>query len=48
LRIYECPGDPVSYISVINISHTPDKKGELKKKSETVIEYLRVDAAHGL
>jgi hypothetical protein len=48
LHIYECPGDPVSYISVINISHTPDKKGELKKKSETVIEYLRVDAAHGL
>jgi hypothetical protein len=44
LRIYESPGDQVSYISVINISHTPDKKGELKKKAETVIEYLRVPA----
>jgi hypothetical protein len=44
LRIYESPGDQVGYISVINISHTPDKKGELKKKTETVIEYLRVPA----
>lgn len=42
LRIYESPGDPVSYISVINFSHKPDKNGELKKKSKTVIEYLRV------
>jgi len=42
LRIYESPGDPVSYVSVINISHKADKNGELKKESKTVIEYLRM------
>ena len=42
LRIYESPGDPVSYISLINISHTADKKGELKKEAKTVIEYFRI------
>ncbi|RZM24745.1 MAG: hypothetical protein EOO88_21780 [Pedobacter sp.] len=41
LRVYESPGDPVSYISVTNISHRPDKKGELKKETKTVIEYFR-------
>ena len=45
LRIYESPGDPVSYISVINISHKADKKGELKKETKTVIEYFRITAA---
>ncbi|KIO75995.1 hypothetical protein TH53_17395 [Pedobacter lusitanus] len=42
LRVYESPGDPVSYISVTNISHITNKKGELKKESKTVIEYFRV------
>jgi len=42
LRIYESPGDPVSYISVTNIRHKPDKKGELKKETKTVIEYYRI------
>ena len=41
LRVYESPGDPVNYISVTNISHKPDKKGELKKETKTVIEYFR-------
>jgi hypothetical protein len=45
LRIYESPGDPVSYISVTNISHKADKKGELKKETTPVIEYLRITAA---
>jgi hypothetical protein len=45
LRIYESPGDPVSYISVTNISHKADKKGELKKEAKTVIEYFRIPAA---
>jgi len=45
LRIYESPGDPVSYISVTNISHKADKKGELKKETSTVIEYLRITSA---
>lgn len=45
LRIYESPGDPVSYISVTNISHKADKKGALKKETKTVIEYLRITAA---
>ena len=45
LRIYESPGDPVSYISVTNISHKADKKGELKKETNTVIEYLRITSA---
>jgi len=45
LRIYESPGDPVSYISVTNISHKADKKGSLKKETKTVIEYLRITAA---
>lgn len=44
-RIYESPGDPVSYISLINISHKADKKGELKKETKTVIEYFRITAA---
>jgi len=42
LKVYESPGDPVSYISLTNISHTADKKGELKKETKTVIEYFRV------
>jgi hypothetical protein len=45
LRIYESPGDPVSYISVTNISHEADKKGELKKEAKTVIEYFRITTA---
>jgi len=45
LRIYESPGDPVSYISVTNISHKADKKGELKKETTPVIEYFRITAA---
>jgi hypothetical protein len=45
LHIYESPGDPVSYISVINNSHKADKKGELKKETKTVIEYFRVPGA---
>jgi len=45
LRIYESPGDPISYISVTNISHTADKKGESKKEAKTVIEYYRITAA---
>jgi len=44
LRIYESPGDPVSYISVTNNSHQADKKGELKKETKTVIEYFRMTA----
>lgn len=48
LRIYESPGDPVSYLSVINITYKPDKKGELKKETKTVIEYFRINASHGL
>jgi uncharacterized phage-like protein YoqJ len=42
LLIYESPGDPVKYVSVTNVSHTADKKGELKKETKTVIEYFRV------
>jgi hypothetical protein len=42
LRIYESPGDPISYISVTNNSHQADKKGELKKETKTVIEYFRI------
>ncbi|CAM4411127.1 hypothetical protein SAMN06265348_11719 [Pedobacter westerhofensis] len=45
LRIYESPGDPVSYISVTNISHIADKKGELKKETKPVIEYFRITTA---
>ncbi|MET1056464.1 MAG: hypothetical protein ABWY16_14245 [Pedobacter sp.] len=45
LRIYESPGDPVSYISVTNISHKADKKGELKKETKLVIEYFGITAA---
>ena len=45
LRIYESPGDPVSYISLTNISHKADKKGELKKETKTVIEYLKITVA---
>jgi hypothetical protein len=45
LRIYESPGDPVSYISVTNNSHKADKKGELKKETKMVIEYFRVTTA---
>lgn len=45
LRIYESPGDSVRYISVTNISHKADKKGELKKETKTVIEYFRITAA---
>jgi len=45
LRIYESPGDPVRYISVTNISHKADRKGELKKETKTVIEYFRITAA---
>ncbi|NTD99223.1 hypothetical protein G6M26_47925 [Agrobacterium tumefaciens] len=45
LRIYESPGDPVSYISVTNISHKTDKKGALKKETKTVIEYFRITTA---
>ena len=45
LRAYESPGDPVKYISVTNISHKSDKKGELKKETKTVIEYFRITAA---
>jgi hypothetical protein len=45
LRVYESPGDPVSYISVTNISHKVDKKGELKKDTKIVIEYFRTTAA---
>ncbi|KQR66949.1 hypothetical protein [Pedobacter sp. Leaf176] len=45
LRIYESSGDPVSYISVTNISHKADKKGELKKETKTVIEYLKITVA---
>ena len=45
LRIYESPGDHVSYISVINVSHKADKKGELKKETKTVIEYFRITTA---
>jgi hypothetical protein len=45
LRIYESPGDPVSYISVTNISHKADKKGELKKETTAVVEYFRITAA---
>ena len=45
LRIYESPGDPMSYISVINISHKADKKGELKKEAKTVIEYFGIIGA---
>jgi hypothetical protein len=46
LRIYESPGDPVSYISVTNISHKTNKKGELKKETETVIEYFMTTSSH--
>jgi len=45
LRVYESPGDPVNYISVTNVSHKADKKGELKKETKTVIEYFRIIAA---
>jgi len=45
VRIYESPSDPVSYISVTNISHKADKKGELKKETKTVIEYLKITVA---
>ena len=45
LQIYESPGDPVSYISVTNISHKADKKGALKKETKTVIEYFRITTA---
>jgi len=45
LRVYDSPGDPVNYISVTNISHKADKKGELKKETKTVIEYFRITAA---
>jgi len=45
LRIYESPGDPVRYMSVTNISHKADKKGELKKETKTVIEFFRITSA---
>jgi hypothetical protein len=45
LRIYESPGDPVSYISVTNISHKAYKKGEIKKETKLVIEYFGITAA---
>lgn len=46
LHVYESPGDPVKYISVTNVSHTADKKGELKKETKTVIEYFRIADAN--
>jgi hypothetical protein len=46
LRVYESPGDPVKYISITNVSHTTDKKGELKKETKTVIEYFRIADAN--
>lgn len=48
LRVYESPGDPVKYISITNVSHTTDKKGELKKETKTVIEYFRISAVNSL
>ncbi len=45
VRIYESQGDPVGYITVTNVSHVMDKKGELKKTTKIVIEYFRIMVA---
>lgn len=42
IQLYESPGDPVKYITVENITHEVDKKGEMKKTNKTVVEYFRV------
>lgn len=40
--VHECAGDPVQYITVTNVTHTTDKKGEPKKVNKTMVQYFRV------
>lgn len=42
VRIYESPNDPDRYLTVTNISHTINKKGESKKTEQTILEYFRI------
>ncbi|QNK61039.1 hypothetical protein H7F33_10610 [Pedobacter sp. PAMC26386] len=41
VSIYESPGDPISFLTVTNISHTLDKKGQPQKKQDIVVEYFK-------
>ncbi|MBB6498550.1 hypothetical protein [Pedobacter cryoconitis] len=42
VRIYESPNDPERYLTITNINHTINKKGESKKTEQTILEYFRI------
>ena len=46
VHIYESPNDPDRYLTVTNISHSINKKGESKKTRQTVLEYFRITDPH--